>query len=181
MPRREKTTVGAQESLDQLLPLVYDELRAVAARALAGERSGQTLHPTALVHEVYLRLAAQRQRSIRDRRQFFALTARIVRRVLVDHARQRNRQKRGAQRDAVPLQDHLAIQAGPSLDTLALHEALERLATVDEALCRLVELRFFAGFTLQECAAALQKTTSKVFRDWEVARSWLKRELEGRS
>ncbi len=170
----------SSSELDRLLPLVYDELRAVAGKALGGEPSGHTLQPTALVHEAYLRLVRQRERAIKNRAQFFALAARVIRRVLVDHARLRLAMKRGDGNTRIPLEDHLALQDEPMLDSLALHEALEKLAKDDMELSRLVELRFFAGLTLEECAAAMDQSRSNIHRRWEFARTWLKRELSQR-
>jgi RNA polymerase sigma factor (TIGR02999 family) len=164
--------------LDQFLPLVYDELHEVARRALSLERPGHTLQPTALIHEVFLRLRRQ-ETTLRNRGQFFALAARIIRRVLVDHAKGRVRQKRGGENQQVELEDHLALTHERSLEALSLHEALEKLCVVDPRMSRLVELRFFAGLSLDEAAEALERSPSKVRRDWSFARAWLRRELRG--
>ncbi len=166
---------GAGEAL---LPLVYAELRELAARAMADERTGHTLQPTALVNEAWLRLvASSAPPAVEDRAHFLRLCARAMRHVLVDHARARAAQKRAGSARRVPLDELLSSFEERRLDLLALHEALERLEAVDDALARLVDLRYFAGLTIEETAGALGSSTATVERDWRVARLWLRREL----
>jgi RNA polymerase sigma factor (TIGR02999 family) len=156
----------------------------LAAARLADERPGQTLQPTALVHEAYLRLVDQRRARWESRAQFFAVAAQAMRRVLVDHARGRRRAKRGGGAALVTLTDVDATSDGASassdiggVDALALDEALTRFAAIDPAKARLVELRFFAGLSIPEAAAALGVSPATVGREWAVARAWLRREL----
>ncbi|HEY1375795.1 MAG TPA: ECF-type sigma factor [Gemmataceae bacterium] len=162
---------------DDLLPLVYAELRRLAARQLAGEAPGQTLQPTALVHEAYLRLAGGA--APRSRNEFLAAAATAMRRVLIDRARARRAEKRGGGRGRADLDpDHLAAPER-SADLLALDEALTRLVAQDPRKAKLVELRYFAGLTLDEAAAALEISPATADRDWAFARAWLHRELAG--
>lgn len=174
---------GDREALDALLPAVYAELRRQAQRALRREAAGHTLQPTALVHEAYLRLVSQQPVRLESRAQFFGIAARCMRQVLVDAARTRQAAKRGGGAQAVTLSAVDAAGAGASagadddVDVLALEEALERLAAMDPEQARLVELRYFAGLTLDETAAALGVSTATVSREWAVARRWLRREL----
>jgi RNA polymerase sigma factor (TIGR02999 family) len=171
---------GDREALDALLPAVYTELRRQAQRALQREAAGHTLQPTALVHEAYLRLVDQRPARFESRSQFFGVAARCMRQVLVDAARTRQAAKRGGGAHAVTLSDVGAAGAAPErdVDVIALDEALERLAALDPDQARLVELRYFAGLTLDETAAALGVSPATVSREWSVARRWLRRELE---
>jgi len=166
---------------DELLALVYDELRRLAARYLRGQRAGHTLQPTALVHEAYLRLAKGGALPVDDRTHFFALAARAMRQVLVDHARRRAAAKRGGDPERVTLDDTLELgrggEEGRRLDLLALDEALERLERVSPRQCRVVELRYFAGLTIAEAAASLGVGTRTVEDDWALARAWLQRRL----
>lgn len=168
---------GDRTALEQLLPLVYAELRRIASRQLGGERAGHTLPPTALVHEVYLRLVGQRRVDWNNRAHFFGVAARIMRRILVDHARRHSAGKRG---NGVPL---VAIEearnaAGPDeASVLALDLALGRLEELDPDLAKVVELRAFAGLTIDEAADVLDVSPSTAQRDWRAARAWLKREL----
>ena len=174
---------GAPEAMDQLLPLVYADLRRIAHRQLAAEATGHTLCTTALVHEAYLRLADQTRAQWVDRAQFFAVAARTMRRVLVDYARRHWAKRRGggAHRRPVTLDgadDAGALAVAERADELlALDEALERLAAVDERLARVVECRFFAGLTEAEAAEALGVSQRTVARDWLMAKGWLYREL----
>jgi RNA polymerase sigma factor (TIGR02999 family) len=166
----------------ELMPLVYDELRAIARRQLHRERDSHTLDATALVHETYLRLADQRHAQWRDRAQFFAIASRVMRRVLIDYARQhRAAKRRGADRK-VPLDaaEELACSAAAERAELlvALDEALTRLGAADERLVHVVECRFFGGMSEEETAAALGVTARTVRRDWVKARRWLRRSLE---
>lgn len=166
---------GNGDAERELMPLVYAELRRLAARQLSGERSGHTLSPTALVHEAYLRLSGDDSVAAADRRQFFALAARRMRQVLIDHARQRDAEKRGggAAREAVTLSALADEQSGRSIDFLALDQALQQLEVVDERKARIVELRFFAGLDMIDIAELLGISRATAQRDWEVARAFL--------
>ena len=168
---------GASEAL---VPLVYDELRRQARRALGREREGHTLQATALVHEAWLRLDAQHGARWESRSQFLAVAAQMMRRVLVDHERTRRARKRGGGETHLTLGDaEHAAAAAPAVDLLALDDALARLAVMDARKARLVELRYFAGLSIPEAAAALGVSLATVGREWAVARMWLRRELEG--
>jgi len=171
---------GDERALDRLVPLVYDELRGIAARRMAAERNGHTLTTTALVHEAYLELAGLDRIEWKNRAQFFAIAARLMRRILVDHAVRRGAQKRGGDRTRVTL-DRVAgaLAVGPEhdADLLALDDALARLEDEDGRLARVVECRFFGGMTIEETAAALEISPATVKRDWALARAWLNREL----
>ena len=164
---------------DRLLPIVYDELRRLAHHFMRGEREGHTLQTTALVNEAYLRLAGIDGLQWRDRAHFFAMAATLMRRVLVDYARQRGRDKRGAGVSVTSLDEH-AIAPQPAVDVVALDDALERLAAVDPQQARVVELRFFAGLSVKETAEALGVSAATVKRDWATAKLWLYNELTTR-
>jgi RNA polymerase sigma factor (TIGR02999 family) len=168
---------GDRTALNRLLPLVYAELRRIAARQLRSERTGHTLQPTALVSEVYLRLVGQRQVDWQDRAHFFGVAAQVMRRVLVDHARRHGAGKRGGGVKAVSLDDALEVASAGELPILALDEALGRLQTVDPDLARIVELRAFGGLTIDQAAHVLNVSPSTVKRDWRTAQAWIKREL----
>ena len=173
--------VGDHDALEQLMPVVYAELRQLAAHYLRRERSGHTLQPTALVHEMYVRLAAhvdQHGAAWENRAHFFGIAARVMRQVLVDYARAGGAAKRGAGR-RVTLKEWSSVTPGPDIDILALEAALTRLATLDAGQARLVELRFFAGLTLEEAADVLGRSPRTLKRDWRSARAWLQRELSG--
>ena len=161
---------------EQLVPIVYEELRRLAHHYMRGERTGHTLQTTALVNEVYLRLAGIDGLRWRDRAHFFAMAATLMRRVLVDYARQRGREKRGAGVSVTSLGDH-AVAPQPAVDIIALDEALERLAVADPQQSRVVELRFFAGLSVEETAEALGISPATVKRDWATAKLWLYNEL----
>ncbi len=164
--------------MDDLFPLVYDELRRIAGRALRGERSGHTLGTTALVHEAWLELAQLTRIQWKNRSQFLAIAAQAMRRVLIDHAVARRRQKRGGGQRAVPLDEDamtMALECGDEL--CGLDEALERLAAMNERLARIVECRFYGGMNVDETAEALGVSPATVKRDWSIARAWLNREL----
>jgi RNA polymerase sigma factor (TIGR02999 family) len=169
---------GDAAARDRLIPLVYQELRRLAHRYMRGERQGHTLQTTALVNELYLRLAGIDGLRWRDRAHFFAMAATLMRRVLVDYARQRARDKRGAGVSVTSL-DGNAIASQPAVDVVALDEALERLAAVDPQQSRVVELRFFAGLSVKETAEALGVSPATVKRDWATAKLWLFNELRG--
>ena len=171
---------GAPDARDRLVPLVYEKLRRIARRQLRAERVGHTLSTTALVHEVYLRLVDQTRAEWTDRAQFFALAARLMRRILVDYARQHRALRRGGSQHLVALDDTDAgglAAAERAEELIALDEALERLAALDDRLVRVVECRFFVGLTEPETAAVLGVTARTVARDWVRAKGWLYEEL----
>ncbi len=165
-------------SLSKVMPAVYDELRTLARRYMAREKPGKTLQATALVNEVYLRLMKDKARAWQNRAHFCAIAANAMREILVEKARARAAAKRGGSRVRVSLQNIGTPNEETSVDVLALHEALERLAKMDPELVRLVELRFFGGLTVDEAAEALGTSTATVKRGWSMAKAWLKRELE---
>lgn len=169
--------LGDTAQADELLGLVYDELRALAAAYMRREPSGHTLQPTALVHEAYLRLVGGEEIDWRCRARFFGIAARSMRQVLVDHARRRQAAKRGGDQRQVTLQPDLLPDGEDTIAILELHDALERLAALDPELARLVEVRFFTGLTLDDTARALGVSRRKAAKDWSVARLWLNREL----
>lgn len=163
---------GDKEALDQLLPVVYEELRRLARAHLRGVRN-PSLQPTALVHELYLRLADSDRLIIRDRAHFFAIAAQAMRQILVDHARRRLADKRGGGVTIVGF-DMMTEPAGsPGVDVLVVDEALDQLTSIDGRLCRVVELRFFAGLNIEETAQALEVSAATVERDWAMAKAWL--------
>lgn len=168
---------GDRKALDRLLPLVYDELREIAARHMSRERSNHTLQPTALVHEAYLRLCRRESPKWEGRAHFLGVAAQAIRRILVEHARARQREKRGGGWVRVTLSDGPAGRQDLDLDVLALDQALERLGREDPDDQRLVELRFFGGLSLRETALVLGVTERTVQRRWNFARTWLYREL----
>ena len=165
--------------LDRFLPEIYDELRRLAAAALRGERRGHTLQPTALVNEAYLRLARSPGLRILDRKQFLAMTARVMRQVLVEHARARLRIKRGGSPLRVTLGDDLVAATPPYFDLLALDQALERLGRLSDQQVRIIELRYLAGLSVEEVAEVLALSPTTVKRDTAMAKAWLVRELGG--
>ena len=168
---------GDQSALDELTPLVYAELRKLAAAYLRRERPGHTLQATALVNEAYLRLVGQKQGRWQGRSHFYGIAARLMRQVLVEHARRRGAEKRGGGRLAVTLGHADKVAGSPEVDVLAVHEALERLAAFDEQQARIVELRFFGGLSIEEAAEALGVGHATVEREWGLARAWLRKEL----
>ena len=169
---------GDGSALEKLIPIVYKDLRRVARRHLLGERAGNSLQPTALVHEAYMRLVDYRHLEWQDRAHFFAVSAQLLRRILVDHARRRNL-KRGAGVRHVPLEVTSLIGSERSKDLVALDEALNELARMDARKAKVVELRFFGGLSVNEIAAALGISGPTVMRDWTSAKAWLYRELSG--
>jgi RNA polymerase sigma factor (TIGR02999 family) len=169
---------GDPAALDALLPAVYADLHAQAARALRREADGHTLQPTALVHEAYLRLVDQTRVPVASRSQFYGIASRVMRQILVDHARTRSAAKRGGAVQPVTLTDAVAMTDLPAVEILAVHDALERLERLDPQQARLVELRYFAGLTIAETAAALGISPATAKRDWVVASAWLRREIE---
>jgi RNA polymerase sigma-70 factor, ECF subfamily len=170
---------GDKTALDELTPLVHAELRRMARLHMAGEAPGHTLQPTALVNEAFLRLADWQDVAVKDRAHFFALAARVMRQVLVDHARRRHAQKRGEDSPLVPLDEAAHVPDERRVDFVALDEALERLASVDPRKSHIVELRFFGGLTVDETAAALHVSSRTVLREWSLAQAWLYRALSG--
>lgn len=169
---------GDEQALDQLLAAVYPELRRMAARQLRGERANHSLQPTALVHEVYLRLIDQQRVDWHNRAHFLAIAARLSRRVLVDHARRRQAWKRGMGLRAANLDDVDVAAATPAPDLVALDDALQRLAELDPRQARVIELRYFGGLSIEEAADVLGVSSGTVKRDWESARLWLFAELK---
>jgi RNA polymerase sigma factor (TIGR02999 family) len=168
---------GDQGALNQLLPLVYAELRRIAARQLGKERVGHTLQPTALVHEAYLRLVGQRQVDWQNRAHFYGVAAQIMRRILVDHARRHAAGKRGKGVRPVSIDDAQQVLMSAAIPVLALDEALDRLLKIDAGLVRIVELRAFGGLTIEEAAHVLNVSPSTAKREWRTAKAWLTREL----
>ena len=169
---------GDPKAAAELLPLVYDELRKLAAARLADEKPGHTLQPTALVHEAYVRLVGgDHPRDWDGRGHFFAAAAEAMRRILVESARRKSRIKHGRERQRVDLDSGCLVSDAPSLDLLALDEALTKFAQAEPAKARLVELRFFAGLTMPEAAAALNISLATAERYWTFAKSWLYAEL----
>lgn len=170
-------TAGNPDAFDELFPLVYDELCRMARRRMRKERAGHTLTTTALVHEAYLKLVDFDRIDWQDRNHFFAIAARVMRNVLVDYAVKRKAQKRGGDRDPVPLREEDAVHEVDLNDVLAIHQALKRLEEIDERQVRVVECRFFGGLTIDETSETLDISPATVGRDWRVARAWLNREL----
>jgi len=168
-----------KESLDKLMPAVYDELRRQAARYLRREQPGHTLQTTALIHAAYVRLVDQRNVQWQNRAHFFGIAAQMMRRILVDHARTKKRAKRGGSDIRVSLDDATVAVGGQDLDVVAVDEALTRLAKIDEQQSRVVELRFFSGLTVEETAEVMGISPATVKRDWSMAKAWLHRELSG--
>ena len=168
---------GDRAALDRLMPLVYDELRRLARHYMGRERAGHTLQTTALVNEAYLRLADQRNTRWQNRAQFFGVAAQMMRRILVDHARGHAYQKRGGGAPKVPLDEAAVLAPEKAAETIALDEALERLAEHDQRKCRVVEMRYFGGLTVEEIAEVLKISAVTVMRDWSMAKAWLHREM----
>jgi RNA polymerase sigma factor (TIGR02999 family) len=169
--------LGKEEAFSQLIPLVYHELRKLAGFYLQNQPAGHTLQPTALVHEVYLRLAGREAPVWNNRDHFFAPTAQIMRNLLVDHARARGRKKRAGGIDHLALEQPVFVPSPDAEDMLALDSALDRLAKMDARAARVVELRYFVGLNIQEVADAMGVTTKTIQRDWSLAKTWLQAEL----
>jgi len=169
---------GDEKALEKLTPLVYAELHRAAGNYMAGERSEHTLQTTALINEVYLRLGDFQQVDWQNRAQFFGICAQLMRRILVDFARSRRSQKRGAGAAALQLDEALIVSREQKADLVALDEALTELAATDKRKCRIVELRFFAGLTAKETAHVLKVSVETVMRDWRLAKAWLLRQLQ---
>ncbi|HEX6096205.1 MAG TPA: sigma-70 family RNA polymerase sigma factor [Thermoanaerobaculia bacterium] len=171
---------GRQEARDELLGLVYEPLRAIASRHLHREREGHTLQPTALVNELYLKLVGQRSVAWNDKAHFFAVAAQVMRRILVDHARRKKSDKRGGDMIPVTIGAALDLAATESFDVVALDVALETLEKIFPQQARVVELRFYAGLTIDETASVLGVSPATISREWTMARAWLRRELSAR-
>lgn len=169
---------GNRASGDVLLPLVYDELRKIAGRYLKKERSGHTLQPTALVHEAYMKLIDISEINWQDRAHFFAVSANVMRHILVDHARAKLADKRGGESERIALEDVVSLSNEPNLDFLAIDEALKELAEFDEQQSKIVELRFFGGLTIEETAHVVGISAATVKREWAMAKAWLHRKLK---
>jgi RNA polymerase sigma factor (TIGR02999 family) len=168
---------GDHAAFEELIPLVHEELRRVAQRELRRERPGHSLEATALVNEAYLRLIDLNRIEWHDRAHFFAMSARMMRRILVDSARARGNQKRGGGTPKVSLDEALQVSKEPGCDLVVLDDALKTLGAMDPRKAQVVEMRFFGGLTIEESAAALQVSVDTVRRDWRVAKVWLLREL----
>lgn len=167
---------GGRDALDRLIPLVYNDLRRVAAAQLRREVGGQSLQPTALVHEVYVRLIDQRHVEWRNRAHFFAVAASVMRRILVDHARARLAEKRGGGLERVTLGGDEAAET-PRTDVLALHESLQRMGAFSPRQERIVELRYFGGLTIEEAAEVIGISEATLVREWTIAKAWLRADL----
>lgn len=168
---------GDHDALEKLTPLVHKELYRLARMYMAGERAGHTLQTTGLVNEAYLRLIEGTRIKMRDRAHFFALSAKLMRHILVDFARSRRSQKRGGGVQPVPLDDSVVVVPRRSADLIALNEALEKLGVFDPRKAEIVELRFFGGLTAEETADALNMTAKNIYHEFELAKLWLLREL----
>ena len=168
---------GSRAALDEIMPLVYDELRRIAKNYLRRENAGHTLQTTALVHEAFIRLTAQQKVSWQNRAHFLAIAAKMMRRILVNHAETKYAGKRGAGAQKIELDEALVFCDEKNLDLLALDEALKKLGEFDEQLCQIVELKFFGGLTNQEVAEVLPISLTTVKREWSTAKAWLLREL----
>src|SRR5206468_954004 len=168
---------GDQQALQDLMPLVYGELRRLASSHLRRERSDHTLQSTALVHEAFLRLVNQRDVHWRSRAHFYGIAAQMIRRILVDHARSQQAGKRGSGAIRLELGEAMAISNQSEVDLVGLDEALERLAVMDERQGRIVELRFFAGLSVEETAEVMNLSPATIKREWSSARAWLYREI----
>ena len=168
---------GDQQAFERLLPLVYNELRKLAAHYLAGERQDHTLQSTALVHEAYLRMIDQNRAQWKNRAQFFGVASQMIRRILVDHARSHHAVKRGAGALKLSLDEAVAVPGGKDLDLVALDDAWQSLAEMDPQQARIVELRFFGGLSIEETAEVLGVSPTTVKRDWASAKAWLYRDM----
>jgi RNA polymerase sigma factor (TIGR02999 family) len=168
---------GNRQALGDLLPLVYDELRRLAASYMRFENPGHTLQPTALVHEAYMRLINQREVTWKNRAHFFGIAAQMIRRILVDHVRATRAQKRGSGFSALSLEEAMGVSDKKNWEVIALDDALKTLAVIDPQQARIVELRFFAGLSIEETAAIVGISPATVKRDWVSAKAWLFREL----
>lgn len=168
---------GKGDALQELLPLVYQELRRLAHHHMRGERPGHTLQTTAVIHEAYLKMIDQRAVDWQSRAHFFAVASQVMRRILVDHARGRAAEKRGGGAPHMTLDDVAVVSSEPDVNLVALDEALERLAALDPLQARIVELRFFGGLTIEEAAAVTEISPATLKREWSTAKAWLYRAL----
>lgn len=171
---------GDRRDLDALMGAIYADLRRLAVSHMQAERADHTLQPTALVHEAYLKLIDQRSTDWRDRMHFFAVASRIIRRILVDHARERLAEKRGGGRGRIPMEEAEHLVGAPGVNITALDEALDELAELDARQAQIVELRFFGGLTVDDTAKVLGLSPRQVKRDWKWARTWLRQRLSDR-
>jgi RNA polymerase sigma-70 factor (ECF subfamily) len=172
---------GKSGALEDLVPLVYDELHRQAHRFLRRERQSHTLQTTALIHEAYLNLIRQKHITVKNRDHFFAISANLMRQILVNYANARNRKKRGGTAESLELDDSILIATrAKDLELLALDEALKRLSTMDEQQAQIVELRYFGGMTIEETAKVLDISPATIKRDWKMTKAWLFRELGGK-
>jgi RNA polymerase sigma factor (TIGR02999 family) len=170
---------GDESAFEQLVPLVHAELRRLAHREMGRERAGHTLQTTALVNEAYMRLIDVSRVKWQDRAHFFAMSARLMRRILVDHARGRQAQKRGGTTRKISFEESLVVSPERGEDLVALDDALQALAVVDARKCQVVEMRYFGGLSVEESAEALRVSPETIMRDWRLAKVWLLRELSG--
>jgi RNA polymerase sigma-70 factor, ECF subfamily len=170
---------GREDAFDQLFALVYDELRSLASGYMSRERSDHTLQTTALVNEAYLKLVGYKDALLENRLHFFAVAAKVMRQILIDHARTRHKEKRGGKAVKISLDEAIVMSNERASDLLALDDALNELAAIDQRKCRVVELRFFGGMTIDETAEFLGVSFNTVVRDWEMARAWLYRYIYG--
>jgi RNA polymerase sigma factor (TIGR02999 family) len=168
---------GDQGALDKLMPLVYGELRRLASSHLRRERSNHTLQSTALVHEAFMRLVNQQDVQWRNRAHFYAIAAQMIRRILVDYARSQHAEKRGSGAVKLALDDAMAVPQQADMDLLGLNDALHQLAELDARQSRIVELRFFAGLSIEETAEVMNLSPASIKREWNTARAWLFREM----
>jgi RNA polymerase sigma-70 factor, ECF subfamily len=168
---------GNHAALDQLIPLVYTELRQLARRYMRRERPGHTMQTTALIHEAYLRLVDQNQVRWENRAHFLGIAARLMRQILIEHARRRTRAKRGGVAGTISLDEVALVSQARATELLALDDAMERLAAIDPRKSRVVELRFFGGLSTKEAAEVLHTAPNTVLRDWRLAKAWLHREI----
>ena len=168
---------GDQGALEQLMPLVYGELRRLASSYLRRERSNHTLQSTALVHEAFMRLVKQQDVQWRNRAHFYAIAAQMIRRILVDYARSQHADKRGAGAVKLELDEAMAVPHQPEIDLLGLNDALDQLAELDPRQSRVVELRFFAGLSIEETAEVMHLSPASIKREWNTARAWLFRQM----
>lgn len=173
--------LGEDEALPKLVPLVYAELHRLARKQMAGERAGHILETTALVNEAYLRIARLHEIDWTDRNHFYAISSRLMRRILVDFARARSAEKRGGGREQISLKDEMLREAASELDLVALDQALDSLAVIDQRKAQVVELRFFGGLTVRQTADLLKVAPATVMRDWDFSKAWLHQRLENRT
>jgi RNA polymerase sigma-70 factor, ECF subfamily len=173
-----KLAAGDQKAASELVPLIYEELRRLAARHLSHERPDHTLQATALVHEAYVKLAAQKDAKWQNRAQFFGVASQAMRRILVDYARGKQRIRRGGKQHKVPLDEVLLVSPGSSEEVLAVHESLSRLETLDSRQARIVELRYFGGLKVEEIAEVVGISGKTVMRELNVAKAWLYGDLK---